>query len=89
MENDVSTIVLTDEEGKEIEFEVLTKLDIEENEYVIVVPMGEDTEEAIALKVEKDDDGNDILVTIDDEEEFALVAEAYEALFSDELNELN
>ncbi|GAA0722112.1 DUF1292 domain-containing protein [Clostridium malenominatum] len=89
MENDVSTIVLTDENGEEIEFEVLTKLDIEQNEYVIVVPMGEETDEAIALKVETDEDGNEVLITIDDEEEFALVAEAYETLFSDEEDDLN
>ena len=31
-------MTLIDEDGKEIDFEVITKLDIEENEYVIVVP---------------------------------------------------
>lgn len=84
MENDVTNIVLTDENGEEIEFEVITKLDIEENEYVIVVPKDEDTDEAVALRIDKDEDGNDLLVTVDDEDEFAIVVEAYEALFDDE-----
>lgn len=84
MENDVTNIVLTDENGEEIEFEVITKLDIEENEYVIVVPKDEDTDEAVALRIDKDEDGNDLLVTVDDEDEFAVVVEAYEALFDDE-----
>lgn len=89
MENDVTSIVLTDEEGKETEFEVVTKLDIEDKEYVIVVPKDEDTEEAIALRIDKDEDGNDILVTVDDDDEFAIVVEAYETLFAEEDSELN
>ncbi|MDD7793325.1 DUF1292 domain-containing protein [Clostridium sp. 'White wine YQ'] len=85
MENNVDKITLLDEEGVETEFDVLTKLDIEDNEYVIVVPSdSEDSEdEAIALKIIKDEDGNDVLATIEDEEEFQMVAEAYEAVFQD------
>lgn len=89
MENDVTSIVLTDEEGIETEFEVVTKLDIEDKEYVIVVPKDEDTDEAIALRIDKDEDGNDILVTVDDDDEFAIVVEAYETLFAEDDSELN
>jgi Protein of unknown function (DUF1292). len=84
MENDISTIVLNDEEGNEVEFEVITKLDIEDKEYVIVAPMEEDDVEAIALRIEQDENGNDILVTVDDEDEFDMVSEAYEAIFDDQ-----
>ncbi|NLM35707.1 MAG: DUF1292 domain-containing protein [Clostridiales bacterium] len=87
MENDVETIVLTDEEGVETEFNVVTKFDIEDKEYVIVIPVEGEEEEAIALRIDKDEDGNDILVTIEDDEEFAMVCEAYEAIFSE--NDLN
>lgn len=87
MKNDMETIVLLDEEGKEIEFEVVTKLDIEDSEYVIVAPIdGDQAEEAIALKIIKDEDGNDVLVTVEDENEFEMIAEAYETLFADDLN---
>ena len=89
MENDVTNITLIDESGKEVNFEVITKLDIEDNEYIIVVPENEDTDEAMALKIDIDDEGNDVLATIDDEEEFALVLEAYETLFNEEGYELN
>lgn len=84
MENDATNILLTDENGEEIEFEVITKLDIEDKEYVIVVPKYEETDEAVALRIDKDEYGNDLLVTVDDEDEFAIVAEAYETLFDDE-----
>lgn len=86
MENEISKITLTDENGEDIEFDVITKLDIEENEYVIVVPSDENDEdvEAVALKIELNDDGEEVLVSIDDEEEFEMVQEAYATLFSDE-----
>lgn len=85
MENDVMNIVLNDENGVETEFEVITKLDIEDKEYVIVVPKGEDVEEAVALRIDKDDEGNEVLVTIEDDEEFEIVSEAYETLFSSDV----
>ena len=84
MDNNVETILLNDEEGKEIEFDVLTKLDIEDKEYVIVAPTGEEDIDAIALRVDKDAEGNDILVTIEDDEEFEMISEAYETIFSEE-----
>jgi len=84
MDNNVETVLLTDEEGNEIEFDVLTKLDIEDKEYVIVAPTGEEDIDAIALRVDKDAEGNDVLVTIEDDEEFEMISEAYETIFSEE-----
>lgn len=88
MENDVTNITLLDEEGNEVDFEVITKLDIEGNEYVIVAPKNSDDNfEAIVLKIDKDENDSDILYTVEDEEEFNMVSEAYEALFPEgELN---
>ena len=87
MNNDIETIVLQDENGVETEFEVITKLDIEEEEYVIVTPIDDEDGDAIALKIVTDSEGNEMLATVEDEEEFAMVAEAYSAIFSD--NSLN
>ena len=88
MENDITNITLLDEDGNEIDFQVITKLDIEENEYVIVAPKDDkNNSEAVVLKIDKDEDGNDILYTIEDDKEFDMVSEAYEALFPEgELN---
>jgi len=80
MDNNVETILLNDEEGNEIEFDVLTKLDIEDKEYIIVAPTGEEDIDAIALRIDKDAEGNDILVTIEDDEEFEMISEAYDAI---------
>lgn len=84
MGNDITNITLLDEDGKEVEFEVITKIDIKDSEYVIVSPKEASPEvEAIILKIDVDEDGNDILYTIEDDEEFNMVSEAYEALFSE------
>lgn len=85
MDNNVETILLNDEEGNEIEFDVITKLDIEDKEYVIVAPTGEEDIDAVALRVDKDSEGNDILVTVEDDAEFEMISQAYDAVFSEEL----
>lgn len=85
MDNNVETIMLNDEEGNEIEFDVITKLDIEDKEYVIVAPTGEEDIDAVALRVDKDAEGNDILVTVEDDAEFEMISQAYDAVFSEEL----
>ncbi|ENK1242591.1 DUF1292 domain-containing protein [Clostridium sp. FAM 1755] len=84
MDNNVNTITLTDEEGKETEFEVITKLDIEDKEYVVVVPKDEEVDDAIALRIDNNDNGEEVLVPVEEDEEFNMVAEAYELLFSEE-----
>lgn len=84
MENDVKTIVLNDEEGNEVEFEVITKLDIEDKEYVIVIPADGREEDPIALRIDEDSEGNEVLVTIEDEAEFSMVEEAFELVMGEE-----
>ncbi|OPJ63624.1 DUF1292 domain-containing protein [Clostridium oryzae] len=84
MENDMEKIVLKDEDGEEREFDVVTKLDIEDKEYVIVVPSDGSEEEAIALRIENDENGGYSLITIEDEEEFQIVCDAYNTIFSDD-----
>lgn len=83
MENNVTDITLLDEDGKEVEFEVITKLDIQDREYVIVTPKDSKDEEAIILKIDVDDNGDDVLCSVEDDEEFNMVNEAYETLFQE------
>lgn len=80
MDNLFDNITLTDEEGNDVEFEVITKLDIEEDEYFIVAPVEDEEWEAIALKVIKDENGEEFFTTVEDEEEFNIVNDAFETL---------
>lgn len=93
MENEVTRITLTDENGEETEFDVITKLDIEDKEYLVVIPFDknendDDDDEAIILRIDNDVDGEEVLCTVEDDDEFKVVCEAYESLFSGD-NELN
>lgn len=84
MQNDVQFIEVIDENGNEEKLEVVTFLEIEDlkTEYVIAIKSGE--EEAVVFKVLKDEDGNEELVTIENEAEFAMVEEAYGLLMQED-----
>jgi uncharacterized protein YrzB (UPF0473 family) len=84
-----STVVLTDEEGNEHEFELLTILDVDGNNYAVLLPLmqpevedeaAEFEEEAIILRISQDEDGNDVLQEIEDDEEWERVAAEYDKL---------
>ncbi len=87
METEIFT--LTDEEGNESEFELIGKLVINDEQYVALLPEdGEDDKEVeyVILKLSKDENGEELLVTIDDDEEFDAVADAFEDEFFSEID---
>ena len=80
---------LTDEEGNESQFELIGNLDINGNTYVALVPVeseNSEEEEYVVLKVEEDENGDEFLVTIDDDDEFDEVADAFEDQFMAEFD---
>jgi uncharacterized protein YrzB (UPF0473 family) len=85
-EHDSGIITLLDEEGQEHDFELINILEVDQNEYAVLLPPEDDTEddavEAIVLKRTEDEEGNEILVDIEDEEEWEKVAAAWEELMA-------
>ena len=80
---------LTDEEGNELEFEVIGQAEIKGVMYFAMIPVDDqpaDDEycEYVILKAEKDESGEDVLVTVDDDEEFEDVADYFDDMLSDE-----
>lgn len=68
-------VVLTDEEGREIEFEVLGSVECEGMTYVGLVEQFDDPQaqlesdgQLVVLKAIEDDNGEEVLVTIETEE---------------------
>lgn len=85
MENDrEDMITLLDDEGNEVECEVIDMFEFEDKEYIVLLPV--DEEDPYILRVDKDDDGNEVFAVIEDDEEFNRVAEAYDELLEDEEN---
>ena len=82
---------LIDEEGNEIQFEVIGSAEIKGTLYYAMIPVDdqpdeEDVYEYVILKAEKDEDGEDVLVTIDDDDEFDDVADYFDDMLSDEVD---
>lgn len=89
----MDSILLYDEDGNENEFEVIATLEVDEMEYAVLLPSDEEVEpesedfdEVYILRIEQDENGDDVLVGIEDEDELNEVIKAYEELIKDESN---
>lgn len=82
MNSEENIIKLIDEDGKEIEFEVLATFEVEDVEYAALLPL-EGEEEVYLLKMVYDENEDVILMNIEDEDEFSDVAAAYEAIIDE------
>ncbi|WLF68246.1 DUF1292 domain-containing protein [Clostridium septicum] len=89
MDKDLKQIELYDEDGNLVKLNIVAFFDMvnpdteEKTEYVIVYDDEYTEDDIFALKVDKDEDGEELLVPVDDEIELAAVQEAYDTIFSD------
>ncbi len=79
-----STITLTDEDGKETNFEVIGTFEVDNNQYIALIPVDGEEDECVLLKISTDENGEEMLITIDDDEEFEKAAAAFEDEFMGE-----
>ena len=88
-EEESNIITLTDEDGKEIDFEVIGDAEIDGVVYYAMTPAGvldnnEGIIEYVLLKLEVGEDGEEMFVTVDDEAEFDKVADYFDNMFDSE-----
>ena len=87
-----NVIVLNDEDGKEVSFEFLDLIELEGEEYVVLLPMSEEGEEdegeVVILKVEDTDEDSEeeSYVSVEDETVLNQVFEIFKEKFKDEFN---
>ena len=78
---------LTDEEGNELQFEQIAICEVDGTLYHALVPLddegNENGEEYVILKSFIDEDGEEVLITIEDDEEFDKIADMFEDSFAD------
>lgn len=84
-------IVLNDENGEEVPFEFLDLIELEGEEYVVLLPVEEDDEEdageVVILKVEDtDSEEEESYVSVEDEDTLNKVFEIFKEKFKDEFN---
>ena len=86
-EYDPEIYTMTDEDDNELHFALLGTLEHEGNVYKALVPVNEDgeeqSEEYVILKCAVDENGEDVLETIEDDEEFDKIADMFDDEFSD------
>lgn len=84
-------IVLNDENGEETRFEFLDLIELDNEEYVVLLPVEETEEgpgEVVILKVEDTDDGSEeeSYVSVESEETLNRVFEIFKDKFKDEFD---
>lgn len=86
MEEQEGIITLTNENGEEIEYELVDSITYENAEYVVLLPVEDGDCEAVILAVESDGDEMENYVAVDDEEILEGVYEIFKERFADQLN---
>ena len=94
MENEEldNIIILNDEEGNEVKFEFLDLVELDEEEYVVLLPVSEEGEEdegeVVILKLEDTDEDSEeeSYVGVEDEEILNKVFAIFKEKFKDEFN---
>ena len=85
-------VVLNDEEGNEVKFEFLDLVELDDEEYVVLLPVTEEGEEeegeVVILKVEDTEEESDeeSYVSIEDEETLNQVFDIFKEKFKDDFN---
>ena len=89
-EEESAIVTLTDEDGSEIEFEIIADYEQDANHYFAMIPVDdadakEDICEYVILKLVKEGD-EEFFVTVDDDEELDKIADYFDDLFSREID---
>ena len=86
-------VILNDEDGNEVKFEFLDLIQLDDEEYVVLLPVSEEGEEeegeVVILKVEDSDDEEseeESYVSVEDEEVLNKVFEIFKDKFKDEFD---
>lgn len=69
-----------DEEGNKVDFEAIARIFLGEQEYLLLSPIDEESEDIFAFRIDVDGDGNEELNLVEDEKEFEAIKKEYKKL---------
>lgn len=87
LEQEEMTVTLTLDDGSEVECVVLTIFEVGDRDYIALLPTeGAEAEdgEVYLYRYEEDEDGNPSLDNIEDDDEYEVVADAFDELLDDQ-----
>lgn len=76
-EMELDRVTLTDEDGVEKDFDIIGTLELDGNTYVALIAAEDDTDEYVILKM-IEENGEEIFITIADDDEFSRVANMFD-----------
>ena len=86
-------VILNDEDGNEVKFEFLDLIELDDEEYVVLLPVTEEGEEdegeVVILKIEDNDDEEseeESYVSVEDEDTLNKVFEIFKEKFKDDFD---
>ncbi len=88
LEEEGEKILLTDENGVESEFELIGSAELKGNQYFACVPANSKDSEYLEYVILKlvIEDGEEVLVSVDDDDEFEDVADYFDDALADEID---
>ena len=86
MEEEESILTLTDENGVDMEFEYLDSIQYQGKEYLILMPLGEESAEIVILEIQPVDEENENYVAVEDEAILDAVYAIFKERYKDVLN---
>ena len=85
LEEEVSILTLTNENGADVEFEYLDCIDYEGKEYLVLIPVEEEANEIVILEVEPVDEETENYLAVSDEAVLNAVYNIFKEKFQDVL----
>ena len=78
-EEEANILVLSDENGNDVEFEYLDTIEYQDKEYIVLIPNDEESSEIVILEVQPVDEELENYIAVENEE----ILEAVYAIFKD------
>ena len=69
-----------DEEGNKVDFEAIARIFLDKQEYLLLSPIDEDSEDIFAFRIDVNGEGKEELNLVEDEKEFEAIKKEYKKL---------
>ena len=83
-EEEANILVLSDENGNDVEFEYLDTIEYQDKEYIVLIPNDEESSEIVILEVQPVDEELENYIAVENEE----ILEAVYAIFKDRFKDI-
>ena len=85
MEEEESILTLTDENGEDMEFEYLDCIEYQGKEYLVLMPVDEESNEIVILEIQPVDEENENYLAVEDEATLEAVYGIFKERYKDVL----